>query len=119
VWLETCTTAPAPQQLCTALQAWGVLENVARVVLKCICRASHVRLPTATLSSLLDETPLGQGEVSSSMIQVDPAIMQLPPSFLPASVLIFLARSGGITLHLTLCAVCQKTVQTPHMTTCR
>jgi hypothetical protein len=63
-----------------------VLENVARVALKCICRASHVRLPTATLSSLLDETPLGQGEVSSSIVQVDPAIMHLPPSSLPASV---------------------------------
>lgn len=45
-------------------------DMLSRLVLNSICRASHVRLPTATFTSLLDELPLARGELSSSLMQV-------------------------------------------------
>ena len=52
------------------LQAYLTLDVIARLVLTSTCRASHVRLPTATLMALLDEQPLARGAVSSSLLQV-------------------------------------------------
>ncbi|KAK9842251.1 hypothetical protein WJX81_002791 [Elliptochloris bilobata] len=53
-----------------AVQAYLTLDVLARLVLTSTCRASHVRLPTATLAGLLDEQPLARGAVSSSLMQV-------------------------------------------------
>ena len=54
----------------TCLQAYTLLDSVARMALHAVCRSSHVRLHQATLDTLLDESPLQAGMPAASSLQV-------------------------------------------------
>lgn len=51
------------------MQAFTLLDSIARMVLHAVCRSCHVRLHQATLDTLLDETPLTDGVTASSVLQ--------------------------------------------------
>lgn len=53
----------------TVMQAFTLLDSIARMVLHAVCRSCHVRLHQATLDTLLDETPLTDGVTASSVLQ--------------------------------------------------
>ena len=52
------------------MQASGLLEDVARLALVTATRASRLRLPCETYTPILDDDPLPQGTVSSSVMRV-------------------------------------------------
>ena len=52
------------------VQASGLLEDVARLALVTATRASRLRLPCETYTPILDDDPLPQGTVSSSIMRV-------------------------------------------------
>ena len=53
-----------------APQAFNVLDVTARLVLRAVCRSAHVRLHSATLDTVLDESPLREGVSASSQLEV-------------------------------------------------
>lgn len=52
------------------LQAFTLLDSIARMTLHAVCRSCHVRLHQATLDTVLDEQPLTEGVQASSLLQV-------------------------------------------------
>ncbi len=52
------------------MQASGLLEDVARLALVTATRASRLRLPCETYTPILDDDPLPQGTISSSVMRV-------------------------------------------------
>jgi hypothetical protein len=74
-WLLHINTRGHGQELITVtsgltmLQAFTLLDSVARMALHAVCRSCHVRLHQATLDTVLDEQPLTEGVQASSLLQ--------------------------------------------------
>ena len=57
-----------PDTLLLLVQAYSSMDSVARLALAAICRSCHVRLRSDTFASILDDSPMLRGVVSSSTL---------------------------------------------------